>query len=498
MGLLGGALTWLGWQLIVQDRQLERQRTQERLEHAADQVAGGLESSLRGFNLWLPLGHDALSAAPPAGLTLLVKNDGGVRVHPAGGLLYLPPDAAAGKTPDAVFAPAERLEFREHDSIAAMERLRALAASRDPDIRAGALLRLGRNLRKLGRPADALDVYAQLALLKDAAIEGTPVELIALDARCTVLDAMGRREELVREALRLDAGLRNCRWNLTGAVWDFHRAEAARWATVAALSDHERQALAVSRAVEWLSRLWPRPLEATGERVLETDQGPVLASWSADPERLAAFVVQPDRLEVVWKQAEPRPGMRAALVDANGKALLGSVDGKGQRAVRSPAVTGLAATLVVTGGESPRDRANSAARRRFLLAGFTVLGLVLIFGTYFILQSMAREHEVARLQSEFVSAVSHEFRTPLTTMRQLSEMLAGGRIANDAERHESYEVLLGATCRLHRLVESLLDFGRMEAAAYRYQFAEVDAREVVSRVAGEFGRQAEARGITWS
>jgi hypothetical protein len=71
------------------------------------------------------------------------------------------------------------------------------------------------------------------------------------------------------------------------------------------------------------------------------------------------------------------------------------------------------------------------------------------------------------LQSEFVSAVSHEFRTPLTTMHQLSEMLAGGRIANDAERHESYEVLLVATCRPQRLVESLLDFGRMEAAAYQ-------------------------------
>jgi hypothetical protein len=116
MGLLGGALTWLGWQLIEQDRQLERQRTQERLEHAADQVSGALEASLRGFNLWLPLGRDALSAAPPAGLTLLVKNDGGVRVHPAGGLLYLPPDTTGGKTPDAVFAPGNYFSGRQKPS----------------------------------------------------------------------------------------------------------------------------------------------------------------------------------------------------------------------------------------------------------------------------------------------------------------------------------------------------------------------------------------------
>jgi signal transduction histidine kinase len=95
-------------------------------------------------------------------------------------------------------------------------------------------------------------------------------------------------------------------------------------------------------------------------------------------------------------------------------------------------------------------------------------------GSYFINRAVLREVTVAKLQSDFVASVSHEFRTPLTTVRQLSEMLARGRVSSDERRQQFYETLLRESERLHRLVEGLLNFGRMEAGELHYRFEPVD------------------------
>jgi signal transduction histidine kinase len=135
-----------------------------------------------------------------------------------------------------------------------------------------------------------------------------------------------------------------------------------------------------------------------------------------------------------------------------------------------------------------------AARRRLFLLGFAVLALVLLAGSYFILRSIERERATVRLQSEFVSAVTHEFRTPLTSLRQLSEMLSKGRVPTEELRQQSYDILSRESERLQRLVESLLDFGRIEARAVQYQFQSVDPKVLVSELVAEFREHAAAQG----
>jgi len=100
-------------------------------------------------------------------------------------------------------------------------------------------------------------------------------------------------------------------------------------------------------------------------------------------------------------------------------------------------------------------------------------------------RAIRREAEVARLQSDFVAAVSHEFRSPLTTVRQLSEMLEMGQVPSDDRRQKYYRVLAGEARRLQRLVETLLNFGKMEAGAQQYHFEKLDVRELVSRAVRE-------------
>src|SRR4029434_5679103 len=96
---------------------------------------------------------------------------------------------------------------------------------------------------------------------------------------------------------------------------------------------------------------------------------------------------------------------------------------------------------------------------------FGVVGLVLLAGWYFILRAISRELRVSRLQSDFVAAVSHEFRSRLRSIAHTGEMLADDRFPNDAVRRKAFDVLVRDTDRLRRLVEGLLDFGRFETGA---------------------------------
>jgi two-component system, OmpR family, phosphate regulon sensor histidine kinase PhoR len=87
-------------------------------------------------------------------------------------------------------------------------------------------------------------------------------------------------------------------------------------------------------------------------------------------------------------------------------------------------------------------------------------------------------------------------------MRQLSEILAFGRVPSEERRQVYYETLVRETGRLQRLVEALLNFGRMEAGARLYRFEELDAAALVETVVSEFephmagqGRHIEMKGM---
>ena len=120
--------------------------------------------------------------------------------------------------------------------------------------------------------------------------------------------------------------------------------------------------------------------------------------------------------------------------------------------------------------------------QRFLLLGMGVMVLFLIAGTYFIARAVRREMEVSRMQSDFVSAVSHEFRSPLTSIRQLSEILELGRVPSDERRQVYYTTLVRETQRLQRLRQQELVRQRQEEEAHS-SAAAVPGRPAVEEAA---------------
>ena len=120
------------------------------------------------------------------------------------------------------------------------------------------------------------------------------------------------------------------------------------------------------------------------------------------------------------------------------------------------------------------------------------MAVLIVLTGYLIFRAASREFAAARLQSDFVAAVSHEFRTPLTSLRQFTDMLRDHKNLSDQRREVCYEAQARSAARLSRLVESLLDFGRMEGGARVYHLETIDANELVRRVVEEFSREASS------
>ncbi len=86
--------------------------------------------------------------------------------------------------------------------------------------------------------------------------------------------------------------------------------------------------------------------------------------------------------------------------------------------------------------------------------------------------------ESARLQSRFMSGVSHEFRTPLTSLIGFTDVLHDK--ISDQDSEEQLAIIKGSAKYMLSLVENLLDHGRLDSSGLSLQFASVDIRELIT------------------
>lgn len=90
------------------------------------------------------------------------------------------------------------------------------------------------------------------------------------------------------------------------------------------------------------------------------------------------------------------------------------------------------------------------------------LGLVMVLALLLSLRGLSRETAAARTKAEFLTSVTHELKTPLASIRLLSEMLADGRVTTPTKLAEYYRLLAGESGRLSVLIDNVLDLGRLD------------------------------------
>ena len=480
-------LVWFGWRMLDQDRALETQRITERREHAADQLVAALERALKASEadltglLHSPLpGEDALTAE---------IGPSGIRAYPEDSLVFYPEKPALTGILSDRYREAETYEFQDKNYAKAIAELKPLTTSPDPSTRAGAWLRIARNQRKAGRFDKALKSYDELAGYSETVVAGLPAELVARRSRCALLDELNRKGDLLKEAADLYSMLRNGHWHLSRSAYDVFADEAAAWA--GADRNLEIGAIALAEAVEWAAANNGEQISDKSGRVGIVRQGRLVSVlWSRQEDGVRILAAGPAYLKSKWLDSvtplADKLGVLIYVKELNPDAEAPTI--------RVPSAGGLPWTVLVASKNLQALMNAFAGRRNLLLGIFALLAVVIGAGTYMVARAIAREFAAMRLQSEFVSAVSHEFRTPLTSLRQLSEALNEGRPLGEKRLRNYYQVLDRATRRLHKLVEGLLDFGRMEARSMVYRKCDLAAGDFLMSVVNEFQSEAADNG----
>jgi len=137
------------------------------------------------------------------------------------------------------------------------------------------------------------------------------------------------------------------------------------------------------------------------------------------------------------------------------------------------------------------------ARTAKLTLGLLVAVLMVAIGTgsVLIVRSLDAELKSARQKTDFVGNVSHELKTPLTSIRMFSELLAEGRVADTAKQHSYLQIITAEAARLTRLINNVLDFSRMERGEKKYAFQACDLAEIARTSAETFRPHLESAGF---
>lgn len=115
--------------------------------------------------------------------------------------------------------------------------------------------------------------------------------------------------------------------------------------------------------------------------------------------------------------------------------------------------------------------------------------------TALMLQDITQEREREQERSQFLYHVTHELRTPLTNIRAYAETLSEGVLQDPDTLRECYNVIVGETQRLSRLVEDILSLSQMEAGAARLKMDDVYTARLVRQVVEDMQAQADDKGL---
>jgi signal transduction histidine kinase len=504
--LVSVALTWLGRRLMDQEESLQKQQAASRLSQGADELVAGFFRQMSEKDAWL--GQIGSKLPAPAeiskrgeGAVLVSFSRSGIEVFPAGTLPYYPATPVPELFDAQLFDEAATLEFRANDFAGAATRLMALTENSSPSVRAEALLRLARVEHKGGQVSASLTTYDKLRDEKRLTSLRTPYGVEARLKRSQILAESNQMLQSHKEASELMASIESGAWIIGSDTYADLDTRARELAGLPGQSQLPSDKLALAETVETAWNNWqtfqdPRnSSRSQTDHIFRTEPAPVVALVNANPERMVASVYVGDAIRHLGldDSSLEKAQLSAVLTDEHGRVLWGKgLESGRNQARRSLGPVRLPWELQVS--DLSPSVAFSTQRRNYLIVALVAIVLLVALACYAMARGVLRETAAGQLQSDFVSAVSHEFRSPLTSLRQLTELLAEGRIHDESRRRRYFSVLQQETERLHQLVEDLLDFGRMDAGRRQYRLEPLDFSELVRDGIEEYQNHATANG----
>jgi signal transduction histidine kinase len=224
------------------------------------------------------------------------------------------------------------------------------------------------------------------------------------------------------------------------------------------------------------------------------------AFLEADRARAGDAVLRLSGLPEVWKLSAKSGRVIAlyrtsSVMAAMGSALRSDGGPAGVRfAVVAPGVSaGKADETMGAGGRLPGwqvtltlDGASAAedASRRMTAYIWVGCGAIAVMALIAVAAGrvLLRQMRVARLKTDLAATVSHELKTPLSSMRLLVDTLLESDAPDPVRTREYLEMIARENLRLSRLIDNFLTFSRMERDRHKFEFAETAPAEIVRSV----------------
>jgi signal transduction histidine kinase len=461
---------------MEQERKLEASRLAEDRQRALDRLRQDLLSELEKAKL--------------EQMTRAAAREGGLEGHPEGpvvfvgevkdGNLLLPweNNPAARKFRDGLrvgaFAEkireAESLELVAHRNEDAAKRYRAATDStEDPSQRSYARLSFARALQKASSARESQAEFQRVLEFEPDLVDehGVPfglyaaAVLIQTDEKPDEIDAWIRfaadgERVLPSEALRIarniaeKAGATDYLYKITDRIRDSEQADALQRdfsRLIPAVTGHNPVWIAFG-APPWLVSVTP-PVGAFDGLLVAVRAGDVLD----------------ERIRI------------ATAADAGSQPLGESFPGL---------------RVVMPQPEEP----GTGSRQSFLAAALILAVAFTIVAGFLLWRDVQRDLRLSEMRSQFVSSVSHELRSPLSAIRMFTETLKLDEDVDRETRSEYLDTILHESERLSRLVDNVLDFGKIERGKKTYRFQAVRLDEIVGNAARTAQYPLEQAGFT--
>jgi signal transduction histidine kinase len=114
----------------------------------------------------------------------------------------------------------------------------------------------------------------------------------------------------------------------------------------------------------------------------------------------------------------------------------------------------------------------------YVWIGFLVLAAIIVIASL-VLGLVRRQIALTQLRNDLVANVTHELKTPLSSMRLLVDTLLGSSKLNEQTTREYLQLIAAENLRLSRLIDNFLTFSRIERNKYNFKFGEVSALKIV-------------------
>ena len=455
----------LVFRVVHQENELSERRSAEARREALDQLRRELSARLQAIRL--------------EEVNRLI-GESGMRLPPNSPIVFVAPlmqdrmrlpweNTRTSPLPGAEFAQiqaeGESIEFQQNDaSAAAAAYQRALEIAHTPAEKCSALLRLGRAYRKAEKPPHA--DRADRATIKSCAgvqdSDGIPYALYAAD-RLLSADDPEAQEFVLDKANASEPRAPNESYLLLSLL---------RRIPDPAAVEPVRKLSSEIHDIEQISALAQNMDDHLGKLQRAFRSAPGDLSWIGygDEPWLITIVSPTSFAEPVVMAVFSRRVVPEGVTLHLGESTPGIPLGDG---------------FLNLSAEWPAGRFAPPPSLPLTLYGsvlFVVLGAALL-AAYLLLRDVHRETETAAMRSHFVASVSHELKTPLTSIRAHAETLMMGRADSAKTTSEYLKAIVGDSERLTRLVESVLDLSRIEQGRKTYRMQSTCLGEVVRSAA---------------